>query len=200
MKKINDINRKSLKFPILAKEALSFLQNWGYLVEYQDDTIVKFTGPFGRINVYHGRSSYEIGIEFGPENSNQSKMFSLDQLIKLTTGTEENDYYNPCATSEESVHRFLLEQAELLKKYGVRIFEGDLRVWFDLEDIRKRNAFNMEIESKLKNARSLSDKAFKSRRFSEVVKYLSEVEAWLTPTEKKKLSYARDHIGHPSKT
>jgi hypothetical protein len=46
---------------------------------------------------------------------------------------------------------------------------------------------NLSISRKNCHAliRFLADKAFKMHRFSDVVKYLSEVEAWLTPTDKK---------------
>lgn len=185
------IERESLNFAEKAKAAFGFLTEFAYVVEYADATLVRYVGPHGKITIYHGRLSYEIGVEFSPENTTQSPTYSLGLLIE--TLEENTQYQNPCADTVESVESFLFIQADRVRKYGDSIFSGQLDIWTRLDDRRKSNALKMEISSKLNYARSTAEKAFSEKRFGDVVRLLSDVEPWLTPTEKGKLIYARKH-------
>jgi hypothetical protein len=189
MKDIMKIDRKNLDFSTSVKEAFAFLQDFGYIIQHEDETLVQYTGQFGVIAVYHGRSSYEIGVEFS--RGGNAETYSLGLLIKLSESSSE--FQKPVATTRELVQRSLLSQAELFRKYGDRIFSGDSNIWKQLKELGIRNSSDMEIRSNLRSARIAAEKAFKERRYKDVVSYLSKVETWLTPAEKKKLSYARDH-------
>ena len=190
MKDIKKLDRKSLEFPASVKDAFAFLQNFGYIIQHEDETLVQYIGRLGIISVYHGRSSYEIGIEFS--QGDNAETYSSGLLVKLFESSVE--FLKPIATTKELIQESLLNQAELFQKYGDRILSGDSHIWRQLKELGVKNSSDMEIRSNLRSARVAAEKAFKEHRYKDVVVCLSKVENWLTPLEKKKLSYARDHL------
>jgi hypothetical protein len=68
--------RGHLGFPQAVRDAFRFLQTFGFKEVGADDTIVRYATERVFLNIYHGRSSYELGIEIGPR-SDQQKGYSL---------------------------------------------------------------------------------------------------------------------------
>ena len=186
---MKESNREKLNFSKYVKEAFIFLHDFGYLIQYEDEFFVKYVGQNNEIKISHEKLSYEIDI--GLSQGGNANNYSLGLLIELLDGSIK--YRNPSATIEELVEEFIFVQAELFRKYGERIITGDTEIWVELEELAKEISSKMEIESKLLYVREKAEKAFREQRYKDVISLLSDVEFYLTPAEKKKLAYARNH-------
>lgn len=187
------IGREHLGFLRAAKAAFQFLEGYGFRIAREETTLLAYHGPLGSITIFHGRSSYEIGIELRSGNIDDDNFYHVGTLIALTDSEESVKYYHPAASTPESVQRFVNGQAQILRTYGQRIFSGDVTIWAELEKAQRERSREYWAEMNFKGVAEKADEAFRERRYDEVVRVLSEFESRLTSSQKKKLEYARTH-------
>ena len=181
---------RNFKFQEMALELFRWLEDYGYCLAGENSTIVRYEGPLGHVNVYHGRSSHEIGVEVGPPGE-QISSYSMSELIRLKDGEEAKYYIDPTVTSPQFIKSFISAQAQRLQVYGKRIFTGDNKVWHDLKQQRQKWSEEYAMDILLSQVRPEAEKSFRNNDFKRVVELLSRVEQRLTPAERKKLEYAR---------
>lgn len=186
-------SREGLGFLPTAKRAFQFLKDYGFRIARETATLLAYRGPNGSINVFHGRSSYEIGVELRSGGIDDEKYYSVGTLIALTDSKESVKYYHPSANTQETVERFVNEQAQILRIYGQRIFAGDTTIWAELERIQRERSSEYWAEMNFRGVGEKANQAFRERRYDEVVRVLSEFEDRLTPSQKKKFEYAKAH-------
>lgn len=187
-----------LGFQSIVLELFGWLEGYSYCMTGASSTIVRYEGPLGFVNVYHGRSSYEIGVEVGPPGDEQIACYSMSELIRLKDDEEAKKYRNPVVTSLQSMKGFVAIQAQRLKVYGHRILAGNTMVWHDLEQQRQRWSEEYAMDVLLSQVRSEAARSFREQNFKRVVELLSPVERRLTPAECKKLEYARKKLSSHS--
>lgn len=189
----NKPGRDELRFESSAKAAFSWLVNFGFCLFEGSATMVRYRGPLGHVTVYHGRSSLEVGVEVGPPLSTEDN-FAMSELIRLEQPEKAESYRNPVATTPSAIENALSNQASRLRKYGRRVWEGDISIWTDLEKQRIQWAQQYSQEVLLSQSRPVAEAAFRNRDFQKVVTVLAEVEDLLTPAERSKLRYARKKL------
>jgi hypothetical protein len=60
-------HRSNLRFQEAALESFRWLEeDYHYRLSEESSTFVRYEGPLGYVNVYHGRSSYEVGSKLPP--------------------------------------------------------------------------------------------------------------------------------------
>jgi hypothetical protein len=183
--------RQSLGFRAAVLASFQFLEEYGYHAVEEGTTLVRYENPSGYVNVYHGRSSYEVGVEVGPLAGELARGYSMSLLIQFSSDEQGKAYRNPVATSPETVRDFVKDQAQRLRTYGQRILQGDTAIWQELESQRRRWSDEYAAEILLSQVRPEADSCFRQRDFNRVVELLSPVEDRLTPAERMKLEYAR---------
>jgi hypothetical protein len=185
--------RRNLGFQEEVLESFRWLEDYQYRLFEESSTFVRYEGPLGYVNVYHGRSSYEVGVEIAPPGEGVSS-YSMSALIQLTDTEESKSYRNPIATSIQTVRNLVAAQAQRLKLYGRRIFAGNSQVWKELEHQRRQRAEDYAMEVLLSQVRPEAERSFRNHDSKRVVRLLSAVELRLTPAERKKLDYARRQV------
>src|SRR5690242_10148131 len=75
-----------LGFVDLVFKAFAFLLRLGFVVARRDGTFVRFEKDNVFVNVYHGRSSYQVGLELG--RIHESDIYSLHELLSATAPAE----------------------------------------------------------------------------------------------------------------
>jgi hypothetical protein len=187
----NKFQNKNPGFEAIARESFRWLEDHGYCVTGASSTIVRYEGQLGFVNVYHGRSSSEVGVEVGAPGDEQIASYSMSELIRLKDDDEAKKYRNPVATSPQTMKGFLEIQAQRLKVYGQRIFSGNTMIWNDLEQQRQRWSKEYAMDVLVSQVRSEAQRSFRDHNFNRVVELLSSIERRLTPAEYKKLEYSR---------
>ena len=68
-----------LGFTGIVLEAFTFLERFGFVPVVRESTLVRFESQSVFVNVYHGRSSYHVGLELGRRD--RDELFSAYELL-----------------------------------------------------------------------------------------------------------------------
>jgi len=188
------MTERNVGFTEAVLESFSWLEVYEYRPVEVKQTLVRYEGACGEVTVYHGRSSWEIGVEVGPPHGAAEIRYSMSALVQLVDQFGGREYRNPGAAKPEIVRRFVKEQADRLEQYGSRIFAGDSSIWQELADQERRARESLGIATRLARAIPEADRRFRERDYEGVVELLSPYEVFLSQTHRKKLSYARRHV------
>lgn len=183
-----DSTREPLDFDRVVKEQFSFLSNFGFVVVDATPTLVRFIGPALELNVYHGRQSYEIGLEIGREE----QMFSLAELIRASDAVVARQYRKFATSNAAGVIAGVKQLAELTLRYGERALRDDPRFFELLERNRQTASKEYELEVRAQQTRLKANAAFKQRRYAEAAELYESILETLSESERKKLKIARD--------
>jgi hypothetical protein len=75
-----------LRFAALAREAFSFLSEIGFEVVRAEPTLVRWEGHDVFVTCYHGRASYQVGLELG--RLDREERFSLHEVLTAVAPQE----------------------------------------------------------------------------------------------------------------
>jgi hypothetical protein len=121
-------DREANGFQDSAKRAFEFLRDFGYELVHSEPTMIRYEGDQRYVQIYHGRRSYELGVDFGrtdePENAT-----SLRELVNSLN--EREKYRGYTATSAEAVAK------------GVKLLASDTRRF---EDVLRGNLPHERLE------------------------------------------------------
>lgn len=185
--------REKLGFADAVKRSFGWLERMGFGLSAQADTLVRYQSGAVEVTVYHGRSSYEIGVEAGPRN--RDVRFSLAELIEIADPQVAETYRIPSATTPEAVARFAEEQSERLQRYGGPIFRGDPSVWDRLASARHAWAEAYALDAARSRAIAAAREALRRRAYPEVVSLLQPFEGQLPRVQEQMLALARRRAG-----
>ncbi|CEO89654.1 conserved hypothetical protein [Syntrophaceticus schinkii] len=190
-------NRYKLGFKDEVLKYFKFLINdYGFKCIETDITFVRYESRVVFVNVYHGRGSYELGLEIGfIGNSRTDEVkYSLKDIIELET----NESFTPFQTSNaEGIKKFIPIMAELVTKYAIDAILGDELFYNRLDKFTTKN-FNQYIANmNLASIRPKAAIAWKEKDYKRFVElYGAVAEKYLSQSEKKKIEYALNHRGH----
>jgi len=192
--------RARLGFAKTVVDAFDFLvKDHGFCCVRSEMTLVRFESPVVVVNVYHGRASYEIGVEIELMNDPLAKIeppLSLREIVEFN-GAEHQTGYTKVVTfsanDADLVRKFVNKLADLVKIYAEPVLKGDRLVFDQLRAFRSRRAAEADREERISRIRSEADKAWQRKDYSSVINLLEKIEMHLTPAEAKKLEYARKH-------
>jgi hypothetical protein len=178
--------RVNLNFEGFAAEEFSFLQDFGFNLIDSSTTIVRYQKGAIEICVYHGRQSYEIGVEF----FYREVRYSISEFIRAVDPELAEHYRNPAACERGIVGRMLSKVSELTKKYCIRLLQGDESIFITLESQRKSWMERYALEVRVKQIRPKANELFRLGEYAKAVELYNSIKACLSPAELKKLSIA----------
>ncbi|MGO8788371.1 MAG: hypothetical protein ACLQVL_13450 [Terriglobia bacterium] len=192
------------------KEAVSsnfkFLRRYGFHRVRTEATFVRYeTVRFLSekrlfVNVYHGRGSYEIGVQIGPINHGEQAV-TVSEIVRAA-GAEEIEGFGQHtmfqASSMKGVQEFVPKLAQLVRKYGEPFLRGDVGAFESaMENSRRASARHLR-EMELGRAREKVDAAWHARDYEQVARLLEAFEENLTRSEGMRLKYARKQVLRPT--
>jgi len=188
-------NRPMLEFAEVAQEAFHFLSDYGFRLRSSEVTIVRSASGRVFVNVSHGRSSYEIGIEIGlmSRERGDAHGYSMSELIRLNNHEEGERFRNFMATTPGEVKVGVQKLAEQLLKYGDRALRGDEMFFDELERQRQEWASSFAADVAYRQVSPKAAEAFRQQEYRKAAELYESVRGELTPAELKKLGYAKKH-------
>jgi hypothetical protein len=180
-------NRASLGFAQAVQEAFSFLLNDGFHIVESEPTIVRYEKNGLVVTVYHGRHSWEIGLEVGRQN----ETFSMYRLLASAYAKEADEYRNPTAGTASAVVSSVQKIAELVRRHGKGALEDNPVFYARMRQQRQDWAKAFELQVRADQNRPRAEAAFREGRYREAAELYEEMVEALTPVEKKKLALAR---------
>jgi len=186
--------RERLGFDLRVCQELAFLiEEWGFRLVTQTTTFVRFESRRLFIQVFHGRISYEVGVEFGWTDRPDDPF-----PLALATSRDDERFLQTSARTPDRVAAAVRTAADLVREFvhpdvlGTR--EGREAVAARSAEARRQLA----LRSVAYKARPKALSAFRSRDWETVVREFSKMEPLLSNSERKKLELARARVrgGH----
>jgi hypothetical protein len=194
------LQRGSLGFAVSATREFDFLLALGFRVTEITDTLVRYDGPRRFVRVFHGRSSYEAGVQIGRrvniEGVDAEQAFPLRSVIKLRSDPSQLGYVGTTARTAELLHRFIHQLAAWTQEFALPLLDDGDEL-FDRLSALNAAEFNAENDvQRTTMLRRRADEAWRRRNFDVVLQAYEEIDAELSTVELKasergRLSYAR---------
>jgi hypothetical protein len=188
-----NIDRSLLHFSEEVKDCFSFLEGFGFSGVHVEPTLVRYESREMVLNIYHGRKSYEIGLEI--ESSRMpTESYSFSEILRLIDIEKGKSYDNFATHTAEGVTKGVQRLAVLLREcINAGIF-NDEQLFSRLKRQRDDWSRKYEIEVKLQQAQIGAESAWAKKDFGKVVAILSPLQDHLKLSDLKKLEYAKNHL------
>lgn len=186
--------RRDLHFPEATEANFGFLAGRGFKRVQDEETFVRFQSDRAYVNVYHGRKSFEVGLEIGPLQSAETP-YSMSEIIRLVEANKADEYRSYSARSAEGVAEGVRQLAALCRRYVDAGLLDDPKLFERLHMGRKTWSEGFALEVNLTQVRRKLEVAWHAKDYAKVVELLKPLRNALTPTELRKLDYAEKHAG-----
>jgi len=174
------------------------ISDFGFAITQEEPTLVRFESERVVVNVFYGRSSYELGVEFGlrPKKDNKEFRYSLRSVIALLDTANASGYRDLQTSSAEQLLAFVARLADWTQKFASDILRGDSRAF---ESLRYNGWLEGRKNTDSSNASTLrkrAKKAWNEGNYEQVVEAYIGVKALetagdLTAEEVERLCHAR---------
>jgi hypothetical protein len=188
--------RAELGFKDAVLSSFKFLGDFGLRRVEEGVTLVRYESSEVFMNVYHGRASYELGVEIGRLTEPESRLSIIDVVCWAGAETAEGfgQHVMFQVSSGEGLREFVPKLAALVKKYAVRLLRGDEDAYRSALESRAKRYAEEEKEGNLRVVRSKADAAWQAKDYALVVDLYGPVRQNLTEVEAKKLAYAEQQV------
>ena len=177
-----------LGFVGLAERSFSFLSRLGFVVVRRAGTLVRFESSHVFVNIYHGRSSYVVGLEVGllPDGKTYSLYEVLHAFAQAELGRAS---YQATAVVEleaclAKVARTLEVHCRFLLEGGAEAFE---RLDRDASVLRRKATMDAQFGA----VRSRGDEAWDAKHWQRALEHYERAEAALSATQTRRLEFLR---------
>ena len=194
-------DRWKLGFEDAVASEFQFLAEYGFSLVSQEPTLVCFESDRVMMRIYHGRSSYEIGVQMGLLDRNER--YGLEHVVYLAGGEtawkrEGFSRGTQFQTStKQGVQDVLSRVAGIVKTYGGKFLSGDVEFYDHVERESLEQRVQFERRSMLAEIKREADEAWSGGDFTRLVELLQPVESDLTKVERKRLEYASAKQANP---
>lgn len=187
-------DRSLLRFAEEVKEHFLFLEALGFRCVRSEVTFVRFESPRVSINLYHGRQSFEIGLEIESVPSLENA-YSFSEILRLVDRKLGEHYRNYATHTPRGVAEGVGQLAELFQRCIAADILNDTQLFSRLKFQREVLSKNYALETQLEQARRKSEAAWRKKDYAAVIKALKPFSADLTVTEVGKLKFAEKQCG-----
>ncbi len=182
-------------FSDATRAAFGFLGAFGFREVGAEATIVRYASGGVFLNVYHGRSSYELGVEVGLTDAPPDQVgYSVAELMGLVDKGGALLLRSWTATTPEGLQEGVRKLAEQVRTYGQRALTGDAAIFDALELQRRQWAKDFAAELNYGQISPRAQEAFRKGDYAKAVQLYERIEDRLAPVERKTLEYARKHL------
>ena len=171
-----DVARTDLNFVDAARSAFGFLKALDFSEVASDETIVRYATDRVSLSVYHGRSSYELGIELRMlADTAGAPGHSMSALIRLERPEEAARFRNAIATTPLEVESGVGELAKLVQAYGGQALRGEPTVFARLQQQRSEWAAQYADEVAYAQVLPAADDAFRSHDYARAARLYEQI-------------------------
>jgi len=173
------------------------ITEYGFQCVKTEVTLVRYESQKVFINIYHGRASYELNVEIGLLINSfilGEQNYTLTELVELEgapNGTYQA-YFQ--VSSQAGVKKFVPIIAKYVKEHAHNILIGDKSTFERLAQIRTQMSDKYLVKMTLDRVRPRAEEAWKDKRYREFVELYEPIKNDISPTESKKLVYAKKHV------
>jgi hypothetical protein len=189
-------NRWMLGFKEAVLSSFKFLGEFGLSAVDEQVTFVRYESPEVFVNVYHGRASYELGVEIArlKEPNRKLTIYSIIAWLGVEKAEGMGQPVMFQVSSREGVQEFVPKLAALVKKYAAPLLRGDESAYRSALEFQEKQWNEYVKEVNLKNIRNRAEAAWHAKDYAQVVELYDPVRDDLSDVEAKKLAYAEQQV------
>jgi hypothetical protein len=194
MKETSTVDRASLGFAEAVQAALEVVAlGDGLRLVEAGPTRVRYESDRVFLNIYHGRQSYEIGVEVGLLADGDSRKFGLPDVLAAVVGSSYPGRTYFQASNAEAVTKCAGEIAALIDDYYGPVLAGERETWERIAAVadERNTAYTKEIVQR--PIREAATEAWAKGDYQKVRELYQSIRSDLSPVEKKRLAYAEKH-------
>lgn len=192
--------REQLGFRDAVVSSFKFLSAFGFHLVREESTFARYESQTVFVNVYHGRASYELGVEIGRLAEAEEKLTIYDVVAwanaEKVEGFGQHTMFQ--VSSREGVREFVPKLAELVKKYAGLLLRNEPNAYESVKEIRSLWASEGMKQMRLRNVRKEAEVAWHQKDYAQVVELFSSIRDDLSESEAMKLAYAEKQILTPT--
>ncbi len=185
-------SREALEFASAVRASFGWLAEYGFVEVEANATLVRYESASLRVVVYHGRSSYQVGVEVGRRDSEDR--YSLSELMRMADPERAERSRPPVVYTAPTVATAVAEEGRNLRDCGEAVLSGQSSPWSELQAQRKAWSEEFAREVLVEQVRPAAAEAFRQRRYEVAVRELERIEDELSRSEQLKLDYARKRV------
>lgn len=190
---------KPEEFVSLAREAFAFLEReHSFTFSWEGGYIVRFDSPRVFVTVvYDATRSWELGVQVGLQVGIEygiERPFELWTTLRAMGQAELPEAKSVIRSRASELPQNLERLAGLLRQYATNLLTGDIELFRLVGQQQDADNAAYALKTALSYARQNAEKAWKQRRYREVVRELESVEDHLSPAERKMLTIARKRV------
>jgi hypothetical protein len=187
-------DRASLGFREQVRTTFAFLEaRYGFAVVDSSDTLIRYVSRRLCVDVYHGRRSYELGLDIARRDllGRTGRSYSMADIVGLTDERRAWAYRDYTAVSRQNVAKGLRLLADDLLRCGSSALTGDAGVFRRMRDRSQARAARWSEEMTIAQTRERASAAWQRRDYERVAALYASMHRHLSPAESAKLRYAR---------
>jgi hypothetical protein len=169
-----------------------FLLDSGLRLADQQVTFVRYQSDVAFINVYHGRSSYELGVEIG-RIDRPGEQLSVNDIVAWA-GAEKAENVDQHTTFQvahrDGIQRLVARLADLVRKYALPLLDCEQDAYASATNLQSQRGKALENEIRLRGIRREAEVAWSARDYILIVEVYSSMREDLTEVEARRLAYA----------
>jgi len=186
--------RAYLRFAEEVKVQFRFLLKLGFTFIRSEASFVRFESPDLAVNIYHGRLSYEIGLEIEFKGEINS-CFGISRLLRLINYELYLRYRQFATRSEEGVVTGVRQLSEMFRYcIDMGILDNKRQLLSRLREFQAIAGHEMAVKYNLPGIRSEAATAWRNKDFRLFIDLLTPYKDDLTLVEIKKMEYASRHL------
>lgn len=189
-------DREFLAFKRNVEKYFCFLiVDYGFQIVLKEDTFVRYETEDVFIDFYHGRLSYEIGVECGLKCQGYDSRFRLPIILLGLLGEDAKGikaFYQ--ASIKESVSNCLDKIARLVQEHCASLLRGD-KIAFSL--VAKASSEESKFLTEKYSIYPIKSKAYeawKIKDYEKVFLLYGSIKSSLSSIEEKRFKYASKNI------
>ena len=193
--------REQLDFVGVARSRFRFLVDLAFEEVCAEPTFLRFERADSFVEVFHGRASYELGVEFGRwvdvGGEVVEQKFHIGDVLPVVV--PEATFTARSATSREQVARFMEELASSAKLVAERLERAGLEAFDRFSEAVERQSDEYLDGVRAARLRARAEDGWHRKDFVSVIIAYEEIDSELDTvelreSEVKRLSYARKHL------
>lgn len=178
--------RKALGFTSLVLEEGEFLvKQFGFKCTKTLPTLVVFGHRRSQVTFFHGRSSYQLGVEFELRGSStlEGEKLSLEDIVSFKGQAANAATFQ--ASSRTDLVAGIKRVMSLLKSYAIPLLKGDEAEFHEIVAHQHERSRQYTLSIKDRQVRVRAEAAWKAKRFEDVIAAYEDLEDRLTPSRAK---------------
>lgn len=183
---------RSPAFDHLALDAFAFLAEMGFKVVERTPTFVRLERGEVFVQLYHGRSSHQVGLELGREAHGQ--LFSLNEvLVAFAPDLAEQARYQ--ATEPDVLERCLRSVAKTLREQATEVLLGEDAAFLILSQTATKVRRTATLGAQYGAILDQAERAWTDGDRERAAELYEKAEPALDETGRRRLVFVRDKQG-----